>query len=48
MAYAMKGDEQKALIAGCDAYMAKPVDSQALPELVAELLARRVASADRG
>lgn len=39
-AYAMKGDEQKALNAGCDAYMSKPIDTDALPRVVAGLLAR--------
>lgn len=39
-AYAMRGDEEKARAAGCDAYMAKPVDVQALRALVQGLLAR--------
>lgn len=33
-AYAMKGDEQRALDAGCDGYIAKPIDTRALPRLV--------------
>jgi CheY-like chemotaxis protein len=33
-AYAMKGDEQRALAAGCDGYIAKPIDTRALPLLV--------------
>jgi CheY-like chemotaxis protein len=33
-AYAMKGDEQRALDAGCDGYIAKPIDTRALPQLV--------------
>ena len=40
-AYAMKGDEDKAYAAGCDAYVPKPIDTEALPALVAEHLARR-------
>ena len=39
-AYAMKGDDQKALASGCDAYVTKPIDTRALPRLVDELLAR--------
>jgi CheY-like chemotaxis protein len=37
-AYAMKGDEAKALAAGCDGYIAKPIDTEALTELVARHL----------
>ena len=34
-AYAMKGDEQKALEAGCNGYVTKPVDTRTLPGVVA-------------
>ncbi len=39
-AYAMKGDEQKALAAGCDGYVAKPIDTRSLPAIVAAHLDR--------
>jgi CheY-like chemotaxis protein len=39
-AYAMKGDEQKALDAGCDGYIAKPINTRSLPGLVAGYLMR--------
>ena len=31
----MKGDEQRALDAGCDGYVAKPIDVETLPALIA-------------
>jgi CheY-like chemotaxis protein len=34
-AYAMKGDEAKAREAGCDAYFTKPMDTRALPPVIA-------------
>jgi two-component system, cell cycle response regulator DivK len=37
-AYAMKGDEQKALGAGCDGYLAKPIDKAVLLETVKRYL----------
>ena len=37
-AYAMKGDEEKALQAGCDGYITKPIDTRKLPGQVAALL----------
>ncbi|NWF91677.1 MAG: response regulator [Syntrophaceae bacterium] len=40
-AYAMKGDEKKALDAGCNAYLSKPISARDLPNLVAKMLARR-------
>lgn len=39
-AYAMKGDERRALEAGCDGYVTKPIDTRTLPGLVAAHLAR--------
>jgi CheY-like chemotaxis protein len=39
-AYAMKGDEERARAAGCDAYVAKPLDTRTLPALVSRLVGR--------
>lgn len=39
-AFAMKGDDRKALEAGCAAYITKPIDTRRLPQQVAEVLAR--------
>lgn len=39
-AYAMKGDEERALAAGCDGYIAKPIDTKRLTGQVATLLRR--------
>lgn len=37
-AYAMKGDDEKALAAGCDGYVSKPIDTRRLPGVVARYL----------
>ena len=37
-AYAMMGDRQRALDAGCDGYVAKPLDTRALPGVLAQFL----------
>jgi CheY-like chemotaxis protein len=47
-AYAMKGDQARALDAGCDDYIAKPIDTRALPETIARHLASRRAGARAG
>ena len=36
--YAMSGDKGRALSAGCDAYVSKPIDTRALPSLLRSLL----------
>ena len=40
-AYAMKGDEQKAIDAGCDAYLSKPFNIHELTGMIAEMLLPR-------
>lgn len=37
-AFAMKGDDRKALEAGCDGYITKPIDTRKLAEQVASFL----------
>jgi CheY-like chemotaxis protein len=37
-AYAMKGDEEKAIAAGCDGYVTKPIDPDALLATVAKFV----------
>src|SRR5438128_1124048 len=39
-AFAMVGDAEKALAAGCDSYIAKPIDTRRLSTQVAETLKR--------
>ncbi|MBE0618245.1 MAG: response regulator [Proteobacteria bacterium] len=40
-AYAMVGDRERALEAGCDGYLSKPVDVRRLPEQVEDFLRER-------
>lgn len=40
-AYAMKGDEEKALAIGCDGYLTKPIDTRTLPAVVARYLSQK-------
>src|SRR5881628_2426390 len=50
-AYAMQGDRQRTLVAGCDGYIQKPIDVDAFPRQVAEFLGgkrERVESRDEG
>lgn len=48
-ANAMKGDMEAALAAGCNAYIAKPIDTRAFPDIVAEEIAKeRAKSTDSG
>jgi len=42
--FAMKGDEQKAFDAGCDGYIAKPIDTRTLPDQVAKCLRKETPS----
>jgi CheY-like chemotaxis protein len=37
-AYAMKGDEEKIMAAGCDGYIAKPIDTRTLPRVIERYL----------
>jgi CheY-like chemotaxis protein len=37
-AFAMKGDDQKALDAGCDGYITKPIDISIFPQQIAAFL----------
>jgi CheY-like chemotaxis protein len=39
-AYAMKGDKEKILAAGCDGYIAKPIDTRTLPKVIGHYLER--------
>jgi two-component system cell cycle response regulator DivK len=42
-AYAMKGDEERILAAGCDGYIAKPINTRTLPRLIETLIERKTA-----
>ncbi len=40
-AYAMKGDKERVIDAGCDAYLSKPINTRELPEIIAGMLLQR-------
>ena len=40
-AYAMKGDKERVIESGCDAYLSKPINTRDLPEMIAEMLLQR-------
>ena len=40
-AYAMKGDRERVIRAGCDSYLPKPINTRELPRVVAQMLLRR-------
>ena len=40
-AYAMKGDKERTAAAGCDGYIAKPIDTRSLPRLLAKILGQQ-------
>ncbi len=42
-AYAMKGDEEKAIAAGCDGYMTKPISAANFPVEIARFLVKQAA-----
>jgi two-component system cell cycle response regulator DivK len=43
-AYAMKGDRERALAAGCDGYVSKPIDTKTLPTVIANYLSEKQSS----
>ena len=40
-AYAMKGDQEKFIEAGCDAYLSKPINTRELPGFIENMLKQR-------
>ena len=40
-AHAMKGDKEKVLDSGCDAYLSKPINTRELPGIITEMLTQR-------
>lgn len=46
-AYAMRGDQERILAAGCDGYIPKPIDTRTLPQSVKGYLANRTATKNK-
>ena len=40
-AYAMRGDRERVIESGCDAYLTKPINTHELPVVIAEMLSQR-------
>ena len=40
-AYAMKGDKERIIESGCDAYLSKPINTRELPEVISQMLLQR-------
>jgi CheY-like chemotaxis protein len=40
-AYAMKGDKEKVIESGCNAYLSKPINTRELPRVVKDMLSGR-------
>ena len=40
-AYAMKGDRERVIESGCDAYLSKPINTRELPGMIAEMLSKQ-------
>ena len=40
-AYAMKGNKERVIESGCDAYLSKPIHTRGLPAIIAEMLLQR-------
>ncbi len=40
-AYSMKGDRERVIESGCNAYLSKPINTRELPEMIAGMLRQR-------
>jgi CheY-like chemotaxis protein len=40
-AYAMKGDRERIIESGCDAYLSKPINTRELPGVIAKMLSQQ-------
>jgi two-component system cell cycle response regulator DivK len=47
-AHAMRGEKEKAIKAGCDGYIAKPIDIRTLPDVIEKYLRNRREGISRG